>query len=896
MRVILSHINLDFDGLASMVAAGKLFPKSKLVLPEKVSLSVQQFLALYKDSIQLYHPRRLEWENIQQAVIVDTANLERLGIVKDKLTGVELTVYDHHPPTKDRVNAAWEKIESVGATVTLLVEELIAAGITVSPFEATIMALGIYTDTGSLSYLTTTPRDMKAAAFLLEKGANLALVNKFSVRPLLGEQQEFFNQLLANSTEYSLQGLDIMVAWHAQEKFQGGLALFTQKILELTGVDGLVIVVAMAKKTWVIARSASDRIDVLPLVARFGGGGHAKAASATIKQGDFQEVLARVEGLLDETVRPAVIAREIMTSPVKTVAPYTKVEDVAKVILRYGHNGLPVVEEDKLLGIISRRDVDKAMHHGLGHAPVKGYMSHEVITINGDTSLEEIQDLMIDNNLGRLPVMEDGQVVGIVTRTDVLNHLHGENVFDNWIQNQHNLLAVDKPSEKDFSTLMKKTFTNEIMIWLERIGSLGDETGQNVFLVGGIVRDLLLGHPSEDIDIVVEGDGIKFAQELGDVWGGRVTGHEKFGTATWKVNRELKIDLATARREYYEYPAALPAVERSDLREDLYRRDFSINAMAIQLNKVKKGCLIDYFHGYNDLREKKIRVLYNLSFVEDPTRILRAVRFENRFGFQMDDQTLGLALNSIDEISSVSMTRITAELRIMLKEPNQLAAIRRLASLGVWDYLVGGGPVEQGQIATLGRLEKLQRQLDNQGQPGEPAKEAMVWVGYLLGLCYPDYHRLSRFVLTNKEQEIIQEVQSLTAWWETWWEELAVSYLSDDQGAEKKLVGNPTSCAQQLTLGSLHRKLARFSIVAIIFMAAAKPPEVPEGLNRLLSYLVEREQLLLPIRGSDLIELGLKPGPEFTEILAALESALLDREVTTKDDALQWVKCYRKQA
>jgi len=854
MQVIISHLNLDFDGLASMVAAGKIYPKAKKVLPEKLAISVRQFLALYKDSMQLFTPQQIDWHRVKEVILVDTGNLDRTGNFKDYLQEAELIIYDHHQPTdEDNHKITSKNIANVGATVTLLIEDLQKNNINISAFEATIMALGLYSDTGAFCYSNTTSRDLEAAAYLLKNGANLGIVSRFSEKPLLGEHQSLFSSLMTNSTEFNLKGLDILIAWHKQKEYQGGLSLLASKILEVTGVHALFLLVEMGNKVYIVGRSNTDMIDIQAIVAEFGGGGHSRAASATVKNGNYLEIQETIKKLITTTLKPSIYAKDIMSRLVKTVSPETKIEEAAKIMLRYGHTGLPVVKDGELVGVISRRDVDKATHHGLGHPPVKGFMSKNVFTISQEASIEEIKNIMIDQDVGRLPVVEDGKLVGIVSRTDVLNYLHGENIRGKEVSN---ILSV--PIEKDVQELLERNILPELFEVIRNIARAADTYGCNVYMVGGIVRDLLLGCPSDDIDIVVDGDAIKFAEFLAEKWGGKITAHQKFGTAKWNLENGLYIDLATARREYYDYPAALPTVERSSVKEDLYRRDFTINAMAIKLSILKYGFLIDHFHGYRDLQQGIIRILYNLSFVEDPTRILRAIRFEQRFGFAMDPQTLELAQNSIELVASVSDSRIANELKILFRETNVVNSIDRLNYLRIWHTLFGFD-IDKVKFSQVVNLDKSYKEL------GDNIDENTAWICYLAVILYNTNEWidiLNRYTLNSSDRKVIKGIKYCKDHW--------------DKITDKS----------KITPGFLHKIFKDTSFNAILFMATVEPTCYN---NMIVNYLKQRRNLILPIQGMDLKEMGIKPGPIYKLLLAELEEAYLDGDIKDKDDAKKWV-------
>lgn len=219
---------------------------------------------------------------------------------------------------------------------------------------------------------------------------------------------------------------------------------------------------------------------------------------------------------------------------------------------------------------------------------------------------------------------------------------------------------------------------------LKEIGQVADECNTRIFVVGGFVRDLLLGVQDVDIDIVVEADAINFAKILADRFGVKFIKHEGFKTATLEKNG-FRIDLATARKEYYKKPAVLPTVKPGTIKEDLFRRDFTINAMAISLNKGSFGELVDFFGGLADLKNKKIRVLHEKSFIDDPTRILRLLRFKHRLGFKVERRTQELMRKAIESgiFQKLKKQRIKKEIELILKEPGPSDIFRETARLGI---------------------------------------------------------------------------------------------------------------------------------------------------------------------------------------------------------------------
>ncbi len=323
--------------------------------------------------------------------------------------------------------------------------------------------------------------------------------------------------------------------------------------------------------------------------------------------------------------------------------------------------------------------IEKALYHKLDQVPVRDYMTTEVATVGPDADLLEIQEKIIDNKQRILPVMQSTTIIGVITRTDLLNILVGQSEPKSEISPDP-FKGSAHARTRNVVRFMKERLSADLISRLQQIGEVADDIGCEAFVVGGFVRDLFLYRKDEDLDIVIEGEGIAFARKYADLVGARIHTHEKFGTAVIIFPDGFKIDVASARMEYYKFPAALPVVEMSSIKLDLYRRDFTINTLAIQLNPEKFGTLIDFFAARKDIKEKIIRILHNLSFVEDPTRVFRAIRFEQRFDFTIGKLTAGLISNAVtmDFFRGLSGKRVFTELRLIMEEKNPVSAIIRL--------------------------------------------------------------------------------------------------------------------------------------------------------------------------------------------------------------------------
>lgn len=869
MDIITTHTNTDMDGFAAMVAAQKLYPEARMVLPGKLSRNVEEFVSLHKDTLNVYSTRQIDMEQVGRVVMVDTKNPRRVGKIGEILgkPGVDVHIYDHHPWMEGDVRGTLEVVDPVGATVTLLVEKIKESNLPLTSLEATICALGIYSDTGSLMFTNTTHRDVDAVSYLLKKGANLAVVAEFLGRPMTGEQKKLFKELLNHADLHQVNGVKVLLARAKTDEYVVGLSMINHMISEIERIDVVFVLAEMDDRVHIVGRSSIPQANVAEILKHFGGGGHAGAASATVKNGSVEDVAWELLDVIYKKVRPPLCAADIMSSPVKTVTPEMSIAEAGTIMLRYGHTGLPVVKGDKLIGVISRRDVEKANHHGLGHAPVKGFMSVRVVSVPRDMPVSEVQQLMINHDIGRVPVVDEGKLVGIVSRTDVLRTLHGE------VQNRHRTIYNNGTSQltrRNISWVMRKNLSPAIWDILKQAGKIADEMNYRVYAAGGLVRDVLLGQASLDVDLVVEGDGVLLAEALGEYHGARVRVHKQFGTAEVVFSEEFKIDVATARLEFYAYPAALPQVESSSLHQDLYRRDFTINAMAVCLNDKKFGNIVDFFNGRDDLEQGLIRVLHNLSFIEDPIRILRAVRFEQRYGFKIEQQTLKFLREAVRQsvLSRVTPERIWEEMKHILVEKEAAAMLRRLEELKAWPFVFPG--VNYWEVdPVLKDLHQSMALLGSWGynQNGEKWLPVLVavlhWSGVDTAQKICDRYHLSK-------RQTGKVLAALNGW------RKAVSMIWKAPGDVK------TS-----ELAGVLLEMPRESYPMLL--AILEEDWLKERFRQLLHTIMESKP---KINGKFIKQLGYPPGPLYRKTLDALWRERLDGNVRTEEEEKLFVRAY----
>jgi tRNA nucleotidyltransferase (CCA-adding enzyme) len=990
MDLILCHTTADFDTLGAAVGLTRLHPGARIVLTGGAHPTVRDFLALHRDEFALIERRSVNPVHIRSLIVVDTQWRDRLGKAAEwlDLPNVEVIAYDHHWDTEGDIPATEKHIESVGAVTTLVVERLMGKGSgewgvesgeegeqgtggggregigerhtehpsqpsiqshrsdvqnhaqsplssLLTPAEATVMALGIHVDTGSLTYDHATVRDAAALTWLMAQGANLQAIAEYVEPGLSPAMQDLLTFALDELQTEVVQGYQLSWVLLSVEEYIPGLSNLASHLLSLTEADVLLLAARYAvgggeERLTVIGRSHSrgewrfdqsqEGIDLGELFRPFGGGGHPRAAALTARGVDPEKTLAELLDQLRSQIPHPPVARELMSSPVRTIRPDTTIQEAQRILLRYGHSGLSVVDaEGALAGIISRRDLDIALHHGFSHARVKGYMTTNLKTITPDTPLTEIESLMMTYDIGRLPVLEGGQLVGIVTRTDVLRQLHREKAIgdrgsgigdrESGIGDRGRSVGKSgersKQSWRDYCVLpgvvqqvLRDRLAPQLWNVLMAAAAQAEARGWQLYLVGGAVRDLFLANLAAfdegldeqpalfmpDIDLVVDGfhraadqaAGVELARALQQQYPSvRLQVHGRFQTAalTWHNDPELNslwIDIATARTEFYPYPAANPEVEASSIRQDLYRRDFAINAMAIRLTAPRTGEVLDFFGGLLDLQERFVRVLHANSFIEDPTRIYRAVRFAVRLGFQIDPQTEGYIRHAIAsgvyhriqsemEKFPALQTRLKQELRYILEAPYWSKAIRLLDNLGAICCIHPDLQLTDRLWWQLRLIDRWLKQFDTNHQMEH-------WLTLLEVL-------LASLKVSDRVK--VAENLQLPA--------DSIQRLQDLDEIQQHITTHLPNCDRP---SQVYQLLNPYDLSTLTLLAVT----VPRPIRRQIwQYFTRLTPVKPPLNGNDLKALGYKPGRQFKPMLEALLAATLDGEVHDRTEAAHFL-------
>lgn len=863
--VITAHTNADFDALAAMIAASKLYPSAVLIFPGSQEKNLRNFFiqsATYLFNFKNF--KDIDQASVETLVVVDTRQRTRLPHVAPLLTRKDLVVhlYDHHPDSDDDLRGQVSVVKDYGSTTAILTEFIRERGLSVTADEATFMGLGIYEDTGSFTFNSTTEHDLGAAAWLRSQGMDVNIIAELLARELSAEQITIMSELIGSAERFDVNGVEVVVAQCSTDSYVGDFALLAHKLMDMENIKVLFCLALMKDRVHLVARSRTPDVDVGRICASLGGGGHPYAASASMRDKTLAQAKEDLFALLYSQVNPQILAGGIMSRPAVTIHAGHPLKEAAEIMTRFGLKALPVVDpaDKRCLGLLEHDIAEKAVKHGLGEVDVAEYMIRDALTVSEDTELYRLVEIILGQRQRMAPVVKDGHVIGVVTRTDLISVLVREPA------RMADTMAAERKGDRNVKGLLRERLPSRLFEVVKAAGALAKSLGYEPYVVGGFVRDLLLGRPNLDIDLVVEGDGIAFAEALARQSGGRVKSHQKFKTAVVILPDGQRVDVATARLEYYEYPAALPTVELSSIKMDLYRRDFTINSLAIHISPNDFGRLVDFFGAQKDIRDKAIRVLHSLSFVEDPTRILRAIRFEQRFNFRIGVQTERLIKSAISSqfVHKLSGSRIFHEMRHILEDDNPVACILRMQQLkllGAIHPKLALDPQKEAALAESERVIAWYGLLYVEPKP-------MVWRIYFLGLC------------AGMEEPDVAEITDRLGFSQQHTRQFAALRHSIRDTVAKIFDWE----YRRAKVSELYFLLRELPLDGLLFLMARNPREtVRKAISLFFTTLRDQK---LDITGVDLLALGIAPGPDYSRILRQVMAAKLDGEAVSKTEQL----------
>ena len=870
--LITCHANADFDAFAAMLAARRLYAPCALLFPGTQEKGLQKLIEeMALPSYDFIDAAGLDWKKFSRLVLVDTRQRSRLKHVRPLLEkeNMLIEVWDHHPPSPDDITSDRMCLSSVGAVTSLLVERLQQRQTLLTAQEATLLGLGIYGDTGSFTYSSTTADDFKAAAWLLTQGMDVNKINEMAAHELTSLHIHTLDTLLESAQTHMVGNVRVVIAEASLEHYLGDFAYLAHRLMEMEKFQVLFAIGVMGDHIQIVARSRNAMVNVGDVCAALGGGGHAYAASASVRGKTVADVRETILRQLYKKAPSDKTAREYMSSPVIGINETTSIHEADELMLHFGLKTVPVFSQGtrRCIGLLNAHTASRASAHGLGSAPVVEYMQHHVETLPPTATLNELITVVVDMQQRLVPIVEGDEVSGVVTRTDLMNIFTADS--------EQQAGAGRGGKERNIGKYMQEHLPEDVRNLLLLAGRLGRELGLPVYAVGGFVRDLLLNCPNHDIDLVVEGNGIALAKRLAEELGGRVSEHREFLTSVVIFRdggeTEKRIDVATARLEYYEHPAALPIVELSSIKMDLFRRDFSINALAVRLDSTPFGQLVDFFGGQRDIRDRIIRVLHTLSFVEDPTRCLRAVRFEQRYKFSIGAGTEKLIKNALGLklMERLSGQRLFNEYQHICNEADPAACFLRLESLGILKAISPKlvlHPRKQELLRRLGEILAWHRLLYFD-------ETARSWLVYFLGLTANlNYFETAEHLMLlglpqNQKDDILGQRERMRQ---------VRNKLKDWQWKHD---------AGQGSISSFCALLRGLALEYVLFlMAAADSPRLSRNLSR---YITQWRSEKADICGADLLRLGITAGPIYKRILDAALDAKLDGSAPDAESQLR---------
>ncbi|WP_373046516.1 CBS domain-containing protein [Vulgatibacter sp.] len=842
MDVATTHLAADLDGVASLVALCLLEAPLQLVLPGSMDPTTRRFWAEHREELPRLLPlaqleERLAEEGAGRLLVADTSDPARIGPIAALIDRfAEVRTFDTHPPAP--TDLPREPMPVAGAATSALVLRIAERGITPSQVEAGLFLLGIHVDTGHFTFPGTSDLDHRAAAQCLAWGAPLDYLPRYVPKGYTAHQLALLERIARSREMVEVPGTVVALLALETESYEPDLSVLLEQLRAAEGWPAAILLASSGERIDVIGRS-EGRIDVAQVVRPLGGGGHAEAASASLKGMTLHDARALVRQILVEELGRRRVAADVAVRRFHAIPSTSTVREAADLLHQRRINSLPLVKgrSRKIVGLVSRQEVEAALRHGLGDRPVGEISAGPPEWVAPESSLADARERLLSGPKRLVVVgVPPDEVVGILTRGTLFRALE-----------EPALAAPVKAPPPKQVLAMARDGLGDRWPMVEALGRIGGELGLPVHLVGGTVRDLLLGLPVRDVDLVVEGQGPRLAREAARRFGGEVHVHEAFGTASWTGPDGRCLDLASARSEHYEALAALPQVAlHAGLRQDLFRRDFTLNAIAISVDPVELGRVHDPFGGLGDLRGGVLRVLHGLSFHDDPTRAFRAARFGARFDFVLAPETRGLldAARKAGAFDRLSKERIGTELELILGQHEVVQSFRLLRSWGLLQLLHPQFASGRTFLSRLGEARVAHHRAEGY-LPDAPLQSDVLWLCVGAAIPRKDREALERLVPGG-----------------------AARRRRFREGPERAK-GAVAALARPKRNAAVARLLERLDVVELLYaQGIAQRSEVEERIGW---WLREGRHVRSAVDGRQLLALGVKPGPQ---VGRALEVAL----------------------
>lgn len=852
--VILTHAGADFDAIASAFACSKLYPGSFVIHPGSTDINAQKIITLFYDILGFKKMRDLPkdfFKNISRIIIVDTRLKNRIGNGVELIdkANAQIVVIDHHPGETDIKNAIVVG-KTVGANTTILVNLLRLKKVRLTPIEATILALGIYEDTGSLSFPSVTSDDFKALEFLFSFGVDMKLIHRFTSPFLQEEQVGLLKTLLEKLKEYNINGHKIGITYGILNKYIPGVSILAHKILEMIDLDVIFVLVKIEDSIHIIGRSVGETFNLSDIAEAFNGGGHPTAISGTVKGETIENVIQKILENINSANFYSLKAKDIMSSPVKTISSNASIKDALELMVKMGYSGLPIEENGKIIGIIEKKNIEKAFLFGKRSSSVKQFFSPKIAKVSIFDNLREIEDKMVNEDVGRVLVEHHGKIVGIISRSDLLKAYKFEDMMK---EIPRSVTESYIPDKKYISRVIANATSKETLKLLKEFGKIASDLGIEIYLVGGAVRDALLGKKIVDFDFVTS-DAISFGKKLKERFNGTIDIFDETQTVHFVFNN-MNFDFVTARREYYVDNSLVPVVEKATLKEDLARRDFTINAMAVDIKEKTFGTLYDYFNGYEDLLKSIIKVLKPFSFIEDPSRIFRAIKYMVELRFKLSKETDVLLRKAVEigALFSSKSQRLQEELKELVTKDDIEYVVQLLGNYGITKELFRISSIPKSTVNAIKGFYK--KEIDN--------NKRLLGFLFLVFLTKGSFNEdeINR-IFGIKKHEITKMKEAI----------LLFKGIS-------KLIKNEELASVVIKLN----RIEPIFVEAYYFKSRG-------ALKKLLKDYLERLRYIKnELTGKDLKELGLKEGPQYRKIFDLLTTLKIRGEIKNREEEINYI-------
>jgi len=845
-----------------MAGLSRLYAGAVPVLPGSLEPNVEEFLRLYEGRfrfVRMPAPTLLK-EDIETVIMADTIVASRLGEYKEvlSLAGIRLVAYDHHEPNSASLAHIDEgHIRKCGATASLVTAALREQLVPVNPDEATLLALGIYEDTGSLLFPETTAFDVEQAAYLLKAGASLSMVARYVTTYLVPDQQTALENALSSAQVRTVAGAQIAFSIVHAERNVGNLSVIVHRLAQIIKAEALFLLYQTPQALYVLGRS--DRLlNVAELLAPLGGAGRIHAAASILRDGTCAETAQEhiVSEIAGRRAQWRQVVHDIMTPNPATVAQDRAAQDALQVMVNLGFSVLPVERDGHVVGVVAKKALEKTSLIRLRQKPVHYFLNTRIPSVPLTATVEELIQAFGTYNTGLLLVMEQDHLLGVVSRSDVLRYLNST---------AHPQSVVGATGGRVIARSdLNRLGGSDTAAILATIGQIADAEENRAYLVGGSVRDVLLGRPPNDVDIVTEKDVSGVAAAVAASFGTNVISYGRFMTHKVRI-RGREYDFAAARLEYYDFPGSLPTVAPATLIKDLLRRDFTVNALAMSLSERDFGTVIDATGGLKDLDARIIRMTYADSFIEDPARILRAVAAQVRLGFLLEDGTQDKAREAL-ELGLLNVRRnrrAQDEFKELLSGDRVVLSIAALCSLGCG---LIGLPLVPPRAAKLRLLSGLgNARTSVMRGPGAPSWVAplLVWLGD---------------IPSAELQEVLKDFglsDRLAGAFRSWQRRERDVHRLLDQGSCK--------------VSTIAAKLKALpSPVLSILEARLAGSETAGSRDLLLTVLARMDRPPL-VSGEDVVTLGIPEGRQVGLLLDQVRRLQLDGIIGSRDEAVAYL-------